>query len=74
MTTGDTTTASGTALSPQVGDPSLDGDHERMSHIVLEGFRPSSGEFVRDRSFGGRRNRQRDAGAGAVRESLGAER
>lgn len=23
-----------------------EGDHERMSHIVLEGFRPDDGEFV----------------------------
>ena len=46
MTSGDTTTSSGTALAPLVGDPSLDGEHERMSHIVLEGFRPASGEFV----------------------------
>lgn len=23
-----------------------EGDHERMSHIVLEGFRPEGGEFV----------------------------
>jgi len=40
MTSGETT------LSPRVTDPSLDGEHERMSHIVLEGFRPSEGEYV----------------------------
>jgi hypothetical protein len=27
-------------------EPQLDGDHERMSHIVLEGFTPPDGEFV----------------------------
>lgn len=31
---------------PERADPSLEGDHERMSHIVLEGFRPGEGEFV----------------------------
>ncbi len=27
-------------------DPVLDGDHERMAHIVLEGFKPDEGDFV----------------------------
>src|SRR5579864_9275662 len=27
-------------------DPSLDGDHERMAHIVLEGWKPDEGDFV----------------------------
>ena len=27
-------------------EPELDGDHERMAHIVLEGFRPDAGDFV----------------------------
>ncbi len=27
-------------------EPELDGDHERMTHIVLEGFRPDTGDFV----------------------------
>ena len=40
------TTGAESTVSPRVGDPSLDGDHERMSHIVLEGFRPPSGDFV----------------------------
>lgn len=31
-------------LDPAISDPDLDGDHERMSHIVLEGFRPTEGE------------------------------
>lgn len=35
-----------TTLDPAVGDPALDGDHERLSHIVLEGFRPEEGDFV----------------------------
>jgi hypothetical protein len=35
-----------TTLSPEVVDPQLDGGHERMSHIVLEGFQPKEGDFV----------------------------
>ncbi len=38
---------SGISVAPQRADPELDGDHERMSHIVLEGFTPDDGsEFV----------------------------
>jgi hypothetical protein len=33
-------------VSPKVSDPMLDGDHERMTHIVLEGFQPEEGDFV----------------------------
>jgi hypothetical protein len=34
-------------LAPTRPDPAPDGDgHERMAHIVLEGFRPKDGEFV----------------------------
>jgi hypothetical protein len=36
----------GTTLSPTTVDPLLDGDHERMSHIVLEGYKPEEGDFV----------------------------
>lgn len=36
----------GTTLSPTTVDPLLDGDHERMSHIVLEGYQPEEGDFV----------------------------
>ncbi len=32
--------------SPVHADPTLDGDHERMSHIVLEGVKLSEEEFV----------------------------
>ena len=32
--------------SPVHADPMLDGDHERMSHIVLEGVKLSDEEFV----------------------------
>jgi hypothetical protein len=32
------------SVSPVVTDPLLDGDHERMAHIVLEGFHPDDGE------------------------------
>ena len=31
---------------PTQVDPELDGDHERMSHIVLEGFVPEEGDFI----------------------------
>lgn len=32
--------------SPVHTDPTLDGEHERMSHIVLEGVKVSDDEFV----------------------------
>lgn len=33
-----------TVISPQVTDPLLDdGDHERFTHIVLEGYTPKKG-------------------------------
>jgi hypothetical protein len=34
-------------LDSEVGEGETEEDHERMSHIVLEGFRPSDDEFVR---------------------------
>jgi len=40
------TSVSQEVLAPTLGEPDLDGGHERMSHIVLEGFRPAEGEFV----------------------------
>lgn len=36
----------GSTLTAPVPTVSDDGDHERMTHIVLEGFRPDEGEFV----------------------------
>ena len=33
-------------LAPVQSDPALDGDHERMAHIVLEGVTTQEGEFV----------------------------
>ena len=33
-------------LAPVNSDPALDGDHERMAHIVLEGVTTDDGEFV----------------------------
>jgi hypothetical protein len=33
-------------VSPIHVDPTLDGDHERMAHIVLEGWKPEEGDFV----------------------------
>jgi hypothetical protein len=36
-----------TTIAPTHSDAQLDeGDHERMSHIVLEGYRPEEGDFV----------------------------
>ena len=38
---------SDTSVSPVTSDPRADeGDHERMTHIVLEGFTPKDGDFV----------------------------
>ena len=39
-------TDTGITLAPVQVDPELDGDHERMSHIVLEGFKPQKGDFI----------------------------
>ena len=39
-------TDTGITVSPVQVDPELDGDHERMSHIVLEGFKPEKGDFI----------------------------
>ena len=37
----------GTTLAPSRPDPELDdGDHDRMAHIVLEGYKPKMGDFV----------------------------
>jgi hypothetical protein len=33
-------------VAPVRSEPTLDGDHERMAHIVLEGFKPKEGDFV----------------------------
>jgi Protein of unknown function (DUF3039) len=33
-------------VAPVQSDPALDGDHERMAHIVLEGVTTNDGEFV----------------------------
>lgn len=35
-----------TTVSPSRTDPALDGDHERMTHIVLEGVKQDDGAFV----------------------------
>ena len=34
------------SVTPLQSDPTLDGDHERMAHIVLEGWKPEEGDFV----------------------------
>ena len=39
-------TDTGLTVAPTLVDPQLDGDHERMSHIVLEGFTPDKGDFI----------------------------
>ncbi|MGO9855978.1 MAG: DUF3039 domain-containing protein [Acidimicrobiales bacterium] len=37
----------GTTLAPARPAPDLDdGDHDRMAHIVLEGYTPKDGDFV----------------------------
>jgi len=37
----------GTTLAPARPDQELDhGDHDRMAHIVLEGYTPKKGDFV----------------------------
>ncbi len=33
-------------VAPAHVDPSLDGGHDRMAHIVLEGWKPEEGEFI----------------------------
>lgn len=33
-------------VTPAPTEADLDGDHERMTHIVLEGWKPEEGEFV----------------------------
>jgi hypothetical protein len=35
-----------TTVSPVHTDPVLDGDHERMAHIVLEGVETDDGEYI----------------------------
>lgn len=35
-----------TDIAPALVDPALDGGHERLTHIVLEGYKPSEDEFV----------------------------
>jgi hypothetical protein len=35
-----------TDLAPSLVEPDLDGSHERFTHIVLEGFKPSEDEFI----------------------------
>ncbi|HZT65294.1 MAG TPA: DUF3039 domain-containing protein [Acidimicrobiales bacterium] len=38
---------SDTSLRPvSTEEPTLDGEHERFSHIVLEGLKPEDGEFI----------------------------
>ena len=39
-------TDTGITVAPTQVDPELDGDHERMSHIVLEGFKPEQGDYI----------------------------
>ena len=44
----------GTTLAPSRPRPDLDdGDHDRMAHIVLEGFEPDEGDFVSTGPIGG---------------------
>jgi hypothetical protein len=41
-----TSVSESTTTSPTITDPITDGDHERMSHIVLEGVETDEGDFV----------------------------
>jgi hypothetical protein len=37
----------GTTLAPARSEPEIDeGDHDRMAHIVLEGYTPKEGDYV----------------------------
>jgi hypothetical protein len=39
--------AGSTTLAPARPDPEIDdGDHDRMAHIVLEGYTPKKGDFI----------------------------
>jgi hypothetical protein len=42
----DDMTDTGITTAPVTADPELDEDHERMSHIVLEGYKPEKGDFI----------------------------
>ena len=34
-------------IEPSIADPIVDeGDHDRFSHIILEGFTPNEGDFI----------------------------
>jgi hypothetical protein len=41
-----TSVSESTTTSPTITDPITEGDHERMSHIVLEGVETDEGDFV----------------------------
>ncbi len=64
--------AGSTTLAPARPAPDLDeGDHDRMAHIVLEGYTPKDGRVRLDRAERGRGHRDGDGGAGAVRQGVG---
>jgi len=47
VTTTERGASPGSTLAPARPQPDLDdGDHDRMAHIVLEGYTPKGGEFV----------------------------
>ena len=67
----------GTTLAPARPDQELDeGDHDRMAHIVLEGYTPTKGrkkgEFVSAGPERRRRDRQRHRRACPLRQGVGA--
>src|SRR5450432_1277314 len=35
-----------TTIDPLLSDPLTDDEHERFTHIVLEGFQPEKGDFI----------------------------
>ena len=64
-----------TTLAPARPEPDLDdGDHDRMAHIVLEGYTAQGreGRLRLGRTERGRGDRQPDRGPGPVRQGVGA--
>ena len=70
MTSTETTAAP--TVSPARSEPLVDeGDHERMSHIVLEGYTPKDGDYVSAGPSVVEGNRERHRRPGALRQGLG---
>ena len=61
-------------LEQVVAPVTEDGDHERFTHIVLEGFHVDDDTFVATGELGRRGHGERHAGGRALREGLGPGR